>query len=174
MRTGIGATGGLRRIKKLAYWFSLGYPAFRHLPVFHAITPDERDDLRRHFPRGRFEVIPNAIDLQEADLFLSQADDLGLPALDSPYLLFLGRLHPKKGADIIISSFAQSLQGRDFRLVIVGPEDRAYPDYEAKLKSLVRLLGLEKKVTFLGPILDPRNGAFFEVPGLFALLRTLR
>ena len=154
--------GSLRRIKKLAYWFTLAFPAFRHLPVFHAITPDERDDLRQHFPRGRFEVIPNAIDLQEADLLLSQADDLGLPALDGPYLLFLGRLHPKKGADILISAFAQSLQGRNFRLVLVGPEDNTCLDYTAKLKSQVRLLGLEKKVTFSGPIFGPQKWRLYR------------
>jgi glycosyltransferase involved in cell wall biosynthesis len=74
--------------------------------------------------------------------------------MDEPYLLFLGRLHPVKGIDILIESFAKAIQGTKykFRLLIVGPGD---PAYVAKLKSLVRLLGVGEKVIFLGPVFGP-------------------
>lgn len=154
--------GSLRRIKKLAYWFTLASPAFRHLSVFHAITPEERDDLHRHFPQGRFEVIPNAIDLEEADLLLAQAELESPPPLDKPYLLFVGRLHPKKGVKVLIQAFAQSIRGRDFRLAIVGPGDSAYPSYPAELTSLVHSLGLETRVSFLGAVYGPRKWRLYR------------
>ena len=44
---------------------------------------------------------------------------------------------------------------RRFRLLIVGPESD--PAYAAKLKSLVRLLGVQDKVTFLGPVFEPQE-----------------
>jgi glycosyltransferase involved in cell wall biosynthesis len=47
------------------------------------------------------------------------------PALgDAPYLLFLGRIHAKKGADILIDAFCAIAAARpDLHLVIAGPDE---------------------------------------------------
>jgi glycosyltransferase involved in cell wall biosynthesis len=77
--------------------------------------------------------------------------------VDEPYLLFLGRLHPVKGIDLLISAFVKAIAGLSgkFRLVIVGPESD--PSYLAQLKSLARLLGVEERVIFLGPVFGPQE-----------------
>jgi glycosyltransferase involved in cell wall biosynthesis len=58
---------------------------------------------------------------------------------------------------LLIEAFAQCRREskRRFRLLIVGPESD--PTYSAKLKSLVRLLGVEQNVTFLGPVFGPQE-----------------
>jgi glycosyltransferase involved in cell wall biosynthesis len=147
---------GFKELRKLIYWRALAYPAFRHISLIHAVTPRERDELATWLPGQCIEVIPNAIDLEAMDHLRANAGDESAPPVDEPYLLFLGRLHPVKGIDLLIEAFAQSMRAikRRFRLLIVGPESD--PAYSAKLKSLVRLLGVEQKVTFLGPVFEPQ------------------
>ena len=148
---------GFSELRKLIYWRALAYPAFRHIPLIHAVTPRERDELATWLPGQCIQVIPNAIDLEAMDHLRATAGDESAPSVDEPYLLFLGRLHPVKGIDLLIEAFAQSRREskRQFRLLIVGPESD--PAYSAKLKSLVRSLGVEPKVTFLGPVFEPQE-----------------
>lgn len=151
--------GHLRRVKKFIYWQTLAYPAFRHLRLVHAITPIERDNLAPQFPGQRLEVIPNSIDLMQADTLLATGGS-AQPPLDHPYLLFLGRLHPKKGVDLLIAAFARVSQGRACRLLIVGPDSSA--NYTAKLKAQVRALGLEERISFLGPVFGNEKWRLFR------------
>jgi glycosyltransferase involved in cell wall biosynthesis len=146
--------GRLRRVKKLTYWQTMAYPAFRHLPLIHAVSPLERDNLAPQFPGQRLEVIPNAIDLKEVDA-LDGIEDSPDPLWDRPYLLFLGRLHVSKAVDLLITAFAQASKGRAFRLVIVGPDST--PGFTARLKAQVRALGLEEQVSFLGPVFGAKK-----------------
>lgn len=146
--------GRLRRLKKLVYWHGLAYPVFRQLPIIHAITPQERDNLAPQFPGQRLEVIPNAIDLQKVDAMSLNQDPLVAP-MDKPYLLFVGRLHPKKGVDPLIEAFARAHKPRSYNLLIVGP-DSTLP-YTYKLKEHVRALGLDKQVFFLGPVFGAKK-----------------
>jgi glycosyltransferase involved in cell wall biosynthesis len=148
---------GFRELRKLIYWRTVAYPAFRPIPLIHAVTPRERDELATWLPGQGIKVIPNAIDLESMDSLLANAGEEVSPLVDEPYLLFLGRLHPVKGIDLLISAFAKAIAGINskFRLLIVGPESD--PAYVAELKSLVRLLGVEEKVTFLGPVFGPQK-----------------
>ena len=113
--------GWLRRLKKQLYWRLLAYPAFRRLALVHAITPQERDVLAGQFPGARLAVIPNAIDLEEADAALATPEE-PIEGVEGPYLLFLSRLHPKKGIDLLIAAFARAKNRGDLRLLIVGPD----------------------------------------------------
>lgn len=148
---------GFRELRKLIYWRTVAYPAFRPIPLIHAVTPRERDELATWLPGQTIQVIPNAIDLEALDSLGAKAGEEFSPVVDEPYLLFLGRLHPVKGIDLLISAFAKALAGANgkFRLLIVGPESD--PAYAAQLKSLVRLSGIEGQVTFLGPVFGPQE-----------------
>jgi glycosyltransferase involved in cell wall biosynthesis len=153
---------GFKELRKLIYWRTVAYPAFRHIPLIHAVTPRERDELAPWFPSQSIRVIPNAIDLEAMDRLRPTGGEESSPPMDEPYLLFLGRLHPVKGIDLLIEAFAQSIQGikRNFRLLIAGPESD--PAYSAKLKSLVSLLRVEEKVTFLGPVVGPQKVSLYR------------
>ena len=131
---------GFKALRKLIYWRTVAYPAFRHIPLIHAVTPRERDELNQWFPGQRLEVIPNAIDLEEIDRLRSSPTDDSPLMPGEPYLLFVGRLCPQKGIELLIAAFAKVITStqRKFRLLIVGPDSD--PRYSAKLRSLVRLL----------------------------------
>ena len=41
---------GFKALRKLIYWRTVAYPAFRHIPLIDAVTPRERDELGAWFP----------------------------------------------------------------------------------------------------------------------------
>ena len=76
--------------------------------------------------------------------------------------VFLGRVHPKKGPDIIIKTIAR-LQASGYwspqmmRLVMAGPADGAYA---AELKALAEKLGVTDSIVWTGMLLgDDKWGA---------------
>jgi len=89
------------RMKKRFYWAVAGYPALSKATVIHAITPLEQQHLSRIFPGNRIEIIPNAIDIPEFGL--------GLASERENKILYLGRIEPKKGADILLRAFAAAI-----------------------------------------------------------------
>ncbi|QEG01054.1 D-inositol 3-phosphate glycosyltransferase [Stieleria maiorica] len=65
-------------------------------------------------------------------------------AVDRPYLLFISRIHPKKGVDLLLRAYAEiakSKKGTDVipLLVVAGPCDSAYAQ---EMKELARQLHL--------------------------------
>jgi glycosyltransferase involved in cell wall biosynthesis len=80
-------------------------------------------------------------------------------------LLFLGRVHVKKGPDLLFRAFAHvlaqlsSATTRNVQLVMAGPNDHAYG---RKMGRLVQKLGLDDRVTWTGMLTgDQRWGAFY-------------
>jgi glycosyltransferase involved in cell wall biosynthesis len=75
----------------------------------------------------------------------------GEQARGRPIVLFLSRLHPKKGiTDYLLPAFA-GLRGDAF-LAIAGGRDEHEPGYEAEVRATVERLGLSPRVALLGPI----------------------
>lgn len=132
--------GFLRRIKKSTYWTSIAKPAFRHARIIQALNPFEREVLRdSFFPSERIEVLPNPIDVDLIREFTVAA------AVDTvrPYLLFLGRLHPVKGLELLIDAFLPGIG--DLELRIAG--SAADAKYEETLRNRARS---SKRIRFIG------------------------
>lgn len=86
---------------------------------------------------------------------------------DKRCLLFLGRVHEKKGPDLLFRAFASKLTAlppertRDLHLVMAGPNEH---DYGRKMIALVDSLGLADRVTWTGMLAgDLKWGAFYAV-----------
>jgi glycosyltransferase involved in cell wall biosynthesis len=77
-------------------------------------------------------------------------DEAGPPALDRPYLLFLGRLHPKKGCDLLIRAYARV--SPDVELVMAGPDQVGWMD---ELKGLAHRLGVGRHIHWPGLLTGP-------------------
>ena len=132
--------------KKVLYWKLVVYPLFRKAAVIHAITPMEQDHLQTLFPGNRTQVIPNAVDVQQIDSEIRHEN----PFNPEQIILFLGRIHPQKGIDLLIRAFALSGISSPWKIVIAGPEE--VPKYACELKQLVEDNNLENQVEFIGPV----------------------
>lgn len=67
-----------------------------------------------------------------------------------PYLLYLSRIHPKKGCDLLIDAFAATAHLQpDLQLVIAGPDQTGL---SGVLKDKAEKLGLRERIHFPGMI----------------------
>jgi glycosyltransferase involved in cell wall biosynthesis len=89
----------------------------------------------------------------------------GIPP-GGPLLVFLGRLIPRKGADLLIEAFGETCR-QSGRLVIAGPEGE--PGYRAVLEKEARDLGVQSRVVFTGPLYDEEKQSLLADADLFVL-----
>jgi glycosyltransferase involved in cell wall biosynthesis len=85
---------------------------------------------------------------------------------DELIVLFLGRLIPRKGADVLIDAFAQACAEKG-RLVIAGPEGE--PGYRATLEKRAREAGIGSKVIFTGALYDQDKQSVLADADIFVL-----
>lgn len=85
---------------------------------------------------------------------------------DRKYLLFLGRIHEKKGVDLLIQGFARTANSHDLSLIIAGPVEKPY---EAYLHNLVSALKIENRVHWTGMLTGEAKYAVLRVSCAFIL-----
>ncbi len=83
-----------------------------------------------------------------------------------PLILFLSRLIPRKGADILIDAFARACP-QSGRLVIAGPEGE--PGYVSYLRNHAKNSAAAERVIFTGPLYQDEKAAAFADADLFVL-----
>jgi D-inositol-3-phosphate glycosyltransferase len=124
-----------------------------------AATPLERDQMVRLYGADpdKIAVVPAGVD---TELFhpRDRAEvrrELGLPGLDTPILLFVGRIERLKGLDTLLESVAvvsRTCSGKNLKVLIVGGGGQTEEE-NAELHRIVQLhrdLNLEDQVEFVG------------------------
>ena len=137
--------GKIRRLKKSLYWKYLVEPIFRQAAAIHALTGEEARTLKEFFPDTPIVTIPNGIDL---DNILEQLPTA--PTESERYFLFLGRLHPVKGLELIFQALAKVPVSMRIPLIVAG--SAISESYSRALTALVSELGIEAAVEFVGPV----------------------
>lgn len=121
--------------------------------VFHVTSYEEGVGSRARIPRPLAVVIPNGVEIPA-----SLPSRRWVPG-NVLRLLFIGRLHPKKGIENLFRAIRLA---SDIRLVlkVCGTGEAAYVD---KLQRLARDFALEKSIHFLGHLDgESKTSAFLE------------
>jgi glycosyltransferase involved in cell wall biosynthesis len=85
---------------------------------------------------------------------------------DSPLILSVGILHPRKGHDVLIDALAR-IADLPWRAVIAGtPREEAYA---AALAAQVEAAGLGARIRLAGQVSDAERDALYRAAGVFAL-----
>ena len=128
--------------------------ALEQATCIHALCRSEAESIRTYGLKAPIAIIPNGVELPEIGGGGGECRDLQ-PVTESSKkkLLFLGRIHPKKGLSELLEGWAkaQSLQPRAFsvwQLLIAGWDDGGH---EQGLKALASKLEIEGSVSFVGP-----------------------
>lgn len=124
-----------------------------------ATANSEYHDIRSLGLHAPVAVIPNGINIPE--ILPEQQPNGGRRRL-----LFLSRIHAKKGVDLLIRAWVQ-IQDRfpDWELNIVGPLNGKYP---RQMQSLAEFLGAER-ITFQGELCGPDKSNAYVSSDLFVL-----
>jgi glycosyltransferase involved in cell wall biosynthesis len=153
----------LKHLKKLAYWPWAEYRVLRDARAVLFTSEEERLLARQSFRQYRArEIVVNygspglsGDPSAQREAFLQLFPEVrGKRAL-----LFLGRIHPKKGCDLLLEAFAPLARlYPSLHLVIAGPDQTGM---QARLMSLAERLGIAQAVTWTGMLHgDLKAGAF--------------
>ena len=86
---------------------------------------------------------------------------------DKRLLLFMGRIHPKKGCDLLLEAFAATLaQDAAWRLVFAGPDEQGW---QRELAARASALGIADRVVWTGMLRDAQKWSAFAAAEVFAL-----
>ena len=129
----------------------------------HALNTDEIELMQPLGLKPPSMMIPNGIFLNEVE----GDRDIVVPGLpEGPYVLFLSRLHYKKGLDILADAFRRiAPKFPDVDLVVAGPDGGA----EEEFRQLIRQYGLEARVHMVGGLYGRAKIAALKRSACFCL-----
>lgn len=142
---------------KRVFWTLVQKPALTATTCFHATAASEYEDIRRMGFRQPVAIIPNGIDIPGL---------LPKPLGESRTLLFLGRIHPVKGVDVLLRAWRVVMaRFPNWDLQIVGPDNGSYL---AEMQALAAQLRLER-VLFPGVLYGEKKLRAYREASLFVL-----
>lgn len=143
-------------------------PNLRAAGAIHYTAEDERDRASFLGLRAPSFVLPNGLDWQRYRALPARGALRARWGLgDKPVVLFLGRLHVKKGLDLLIPAFdAIRRDEPNAHLIIAGPEN---DDYGDTVRGWVAERGLTDSVHFVGTLQGPDVVQAYVDADVFAL-----
>ena len=112
---------------------------------YHALCQKELEDIRAYGLKQPVAIIPNGVNMPNMTKRFERKDN-------KKHLLYLGRLHKKKGVDMLLTAIMQLKAEKpdllaDWHIDLVGWD---HENCKADLERIVREGHLEKEVTFHG------------------------
>jgi glycosyltransferase involved in cell wall biosynthesis len=167
----------LKHVKKWLYWPWAEYRVLRDATAVLFTSEDERRLARESFwlYECREEVInygtatPPPETPGERERWFERFPELA----GKRALLFLGRIHEKKGCDLLIRAFARAVRSQPacsapWHLVLAGPASTAR--YERRLRRLIDAHGIAERVTWTGMLAGDLKWAALRTADAFGLL----
>lgn len=149
--------------KKIAH-FLFENRNFEYAQLWRALTQKEADQIRSCGVKAPIVVAANGVHLNEYDREVS--GDL-CPEKKKKRILFLARIHPKKGLDILLEVWSQIHEKfSDWEIIVAGPDEGGH---RTELKKLSSSLGLEESVKFIGTVSGDSKLAWLKSSDLFIL-----
>jgi glycosyltransferase involved in cell wall biosynthesis len=158
--------------KKQLYWRLLERKTIQNASAFHATSPGEEQDIKRVHADARVFVIPNGVEDSAFTYPVTKNNNevrRKLTWIDNkPVILFLSRLHPKKGiVDRLLPAMTE-LQS-NAQLIIVGDEDSHYPGYKVEVEAEIKKLNLSGHVHLMKPVWGNDRWDYLDIADLFVL-----
>jgi glycosyltransferase involved in cell wall biosynthesis len=161
----------LKHLKKYLYWLTAEHAVLRDAQAVVFTADDERRLARESFRPYRVteavQAIGSAGAAKEAEAIDRQRAafaDICPAVVDKPFILFLSRIHEKKGIDLLLSAFKrQAAAHPQLELVVAGPD----PDHlQSRLMATITDTEVAKRIHWPGMLRgDAKWGAFRNACG---------
>ena len=155
-----------KRWKKNLYLWGVEKRNLRSAACLHALTHSEAESYLRLAPGVPVAIIPNGADVPDTahpSLFYSRFPELRGKQL----VLFLARIHPKKGLDILTEAWSRVItRWPDAHLVLAGPDSE---NTRSPLEQSIQALGISDRVTFTGMLAGAEKWSALAASDLFVL-----
>jgi glycosyltransferase involved in cell wall biosynthesis len=149
-----------KSLKKKLFWNSFGKRMLAGAAAVHYTADAEKRAVEESLNVNHGVVVPLGVDIpavndsqfaiRNSQSSSSHDSSLSTHRLDRPYILFLSRLHKKKGLEVLIEAFASLITDPHFaewRLVIAGDGE---DEYVSSLKNHVISYQMDRFVEFVG------------------------
>ncbi len=165
----------LKHLKKMLYW-PVQYRILRKASAVLFTSELERDLALASFKPNRWTsvVVPYGTNRPEGEPAAQlRAFHEAVPELRDPqrgsrrFLLFLSRIHEKKGCDLLIEAFAKvAREHPEVDLVVAGPDQM---QLQARLQQQATRLGLARRVFWPGMLQGAAKYGAFRAAEAFVL-----
>ncbi|ABG58176.1 glycosyltransferase [Cytophaga hutchinsonii] len=154
-------------------WLKFLIKPFANRVTWHATADQEAQEIRSRFPNAKIAIIPNGIDTEyfAATPWLSRIDFLKQFTGkefngDTKVIVSMGRIHKKKGLDLLIDAFDQVLKTLPDTVLLIAGQDEGEL---AQLQQRIDKYRLQDKIIFTGALNDADKKTFLIHADLFAL-----
>jgi glycosyltransferase involved in cell wall biosynthesis len=160
----------LKHLKKWLYWPWADYRVLRDAAAVIFTSEEERLRARQSFWLYRAKEKISSLGIEEPRRMGPEARHLFLakfPEIEKTrMLLFLGRIHPKKGCDLAIDALPRGGSGEQVTLVLAGPDQVGWTQ---ELRERVARMDIAPRVTFAGMLEGPLKRGALENADVFIL-----
>lgn len=149
----------------------LEIPLLRRAAALHFTAEAEAEEASQvipEFSRIRRAIIPVPVESIAHETGTAAFQDMFPEAANRKIILYLSRIDPKKGIELLLEAFASAIES-DPRLVLViaGAGEAGYVQ---SLRDHVSRLGLNERVLWTGQLEGDRKHAAFAAAALFILV----
>lgn len=147
-----------QRWKKKIAWHAYAKRDLENAAWIHATSELEANNIRKSGLNASISVIPNGT-------IFPEESDRQIPKETTQRLLFLSRLHPKKGLENLIHAFG-AINPPNWELIIAGNDENGY---RLQLERIAETAYPACSIRFVGPVLDSEKWTLYRSADLFVL-----
>ena len=161
----------IKHLKKLVYWKLFEQNVLERACAVCFTAEEESRLASTYFPSSSWNAYvvgsgiapPPAPNAHAIEALLQRCPEFRGKRL----WIFLGRIHPKKGVDLMLKAFsALEPKKRNTHLIVAGPGDNAYI---SAMQRLAADAGVAGEVNFTGPLYGESKWAALKISELFIL-----
>jgi glycosyltransferase involved in cell wall biosynthesis len=161
----------LKHLKKWLYWPWAEYRVLRDASWVLFTTAEELRLARRSFWLYKvreklvgYGISPRPVPAPaKADVFFDSFPE----TRGKRNLLYLSRIHPKKGCDLLIKAFATvAATDPELHLIMAGPDQTGW---QSQLAAMARELGIAQRITFTGMLKGDMKWGAYDASEVFVL-----
>ena len=161
----------LKHLKKIFYWALAEYWVLKEAKAVLFTSEEEKILARDSFSLYKANEIVVGIGIpyptdnpeESKKIFFHQFPELKNKHL----LLFLSRIHPKKGCDLLIKALGNVKEiDPNLHLIMAGPDNE---NWSPELKQLAKAVGVENSITWTGMLHGDQKWAAYRAADVFVL-----